>query len=186
MVKPIEIETERLLLRQWRNSDLEPFAQLNGDPHVMVHFPSILERKQSDELAHRCRELILQRGWGFWAVELKTCGTFIGFLGLHIPSADLPFSPCVEIGWRLAASHWGKGYATEGGWAALRVAFEQLNLAEVVSFTTLDNRRSRRVMERLGMRDNAETFEHPAIPLGHSLRAHCLYRLSKTDWQAAQ
>ncbi|MCG8029062.1 MAG: GNAT family N-acetyltransferase [Candidatus Thiodiazotropha taylori] len=186
MVNPIEIFTQRLLLRPWRSSDLEPFAQLNADPEVMSYFPDTLSREQSDDLAQRCQQLIQQRGWGFWAVEHKRSDTFIGFLGLHVPSADLPFSPCVEIGWRLAKTHWGSGYATEGGRAALQVAFDQLNLDEVVSFTAVANRRSRRVMERLGMGDSAENFEHPAIPPGHHLRQHCLYRITNAAWQAAQ
>ncbi|MCG7893631.1 MAG: GNAT family N-acetyltransferase [Candidatus Thiodiazotropha taylori] len=186
MVNPIEISTQRLLLRPWRSSDLEPFAQLNADPEVMSYFPDTLSREQSDDLAQRCQQLIQQRGWGFWAVEHKSSDTFIGFLGLHVPSADLPFSPCVEIGWRLAQSHWGSGYATEGGRAALQVAFDQLNLEEVVSFTAVGNRRSRRVMERLGMGDSTENFEHPAIPPGHHLRQHCLYRITHAAWQVAQ
>jgi RimJ/RimL family protein N-acetyltransferase len=186
MIKTIEIETERLILRQWRNSDLEPFASLNADDQVMAYFPAKLDRKQSDDLAQRCEALIDQRGWGFWAVELKSHKRFIGFLGLHIPSADLPFSPCVEIGWRLAVSHWGRGYATEGGRAALQVAFDRLNLPEIVSFTANGNSRSRRVMERLGMEDSAENFDHPAIPSEHHLRLHCLYRLSKAAWLATQ
>ncbi|MEW8625043.1 MAG: GNAT family N-acetyltransferase [Candidatus Thiodiazotropha sp.] len=186
MLSPIEISTERLFLRQWRSTDLEPFAYLNADPEVMTYFPATLSRKQSDELAQRCQRLIQQRGWGFWAVEHKSSGKFIGFLGLHVPSADLPFSPCVEIGWRLAQSHWGNGYATEGGRAALQVAFGQLSLEEVVSFTTVGNRRSRRVMEKLGMGDSAETFEHPAIPPGHHLRTHCLYRITNAAWLVSQ
>ncbi|MES9940965.1 MAG: GNAT family N-acetyltransferase [Candidatus Thiodiazotropha sp. 6PLUC2] len=186
MGKPTELETDRLSLRQWKRSDLEPFAHLNADPQVMAYFPAPLNRIESDAIADRCQKLIQQRGWGFWAVELRERQTFIGFVGLHVPSAALPFSPCVEIGWRLAASHWGKGYATEAANSALKFGFQQLGLQEVVSFTAIGNSRSRRVMERLGMSDTASNFEHPAVPQGHPLREHALYRLSKEDWLSAQ
>ena len=184
MAELIEIDTERLYLRQWREADLEPFAQLNADPQVMAYFPAPLERSESDAMAYRCRRLIEERGWGFWAVELRQTKTFIGFVGLHIPTVELPFSPCVEIGWRLAAAYWGKGYATEAAGSALQIGFERLKLSEVVSFTAMGNLRSRRVMVRLGMRDAASPFEHPAVPPGHALRTHCLYRLSREDWQS--
>lgn len=172
----IEPATTRLLLRQWRSSDRAPFAELNGDPRVMEFFPSPLTREQSDAMADRCEALINERGWGFWAVELKSSGSFIGFVGLHIPAAQLPFSPCTEVGWRLAFSYWGYGYATEAASAALRVGFESLGLKEIVSFTTVANRRSRAVMERLGMKESG-VFEHLSVPVGNPLREHCLYRV---------
>jgi RimJ/RimL family protein N-acetyltransferase len=149
----------------------------------MEFFPTPLTRAESDALADRCQTYIAERGWSFWAVETKSTPEFIGFVGLHTP-ADLPFSPCVEVGWRLAAKHWGKGFATEAARGALRVAFERLRLLEVVSFTTIGNFRSRAVMERLGMIDTEKTFEHPKIPVGHALRNHCLYRLSRERWLA--
>jgi RimJ/RimL family protein N-acetyltransferase len=186
MANPFTLTTKRLNLRQWQERDLEPFSQLNADPQVMAYFPAPLDRAESDALAHRCKDLIQQRGWGFWAVELRHSKEFVGFLGLHIPRDDLPCSPCVEIGWRLAVTHWGKGYATEAASDVLRFGFERLGLSEVVSFTTIGNLRSRRVMERLGMRDTISTFEHPAIPAGDPLRTHCLYRLSKGEWQSHQ
>jgi RimJ/RimL family protein N-acetyltransferase len=164
MNRSAEILTRRLHLRQWRDSDLEPFAQLNADPLVMAYFPSPLQRDESDAIARRCRELIDQQGWGFWAVELQESESFIGFVGLHEPRPDLPFSPCVEIGWRLASHYWGKGYATEAARYALQFGFEKLALPEVVSFTVTGNLRSRHVMERLGMHDTETTFEHPALP----------------------
>jgi len=108
---PIEFQTTRLLLRQWTPADRAPFATMNADPRVMRHFPALLSRAESDAMADRCQALIEERGWGFWAVELKASGAFIGFVGLHTPSATLPFSPCVEIGWRLAADYWGQGSA---------------------------------------------------------------------------
>jgi RimJ/RimL family protein N-acetyltransferase len=174
----IEPETARLQLRQWRESDRFPFAQLNADPRVMEYFPATLDRASSDAMVDRCQALIAKQGWGFWAVELKEIGEFIGFVGLHRPTAELPFSPCVEVGWRLVYDYWGKGYATEAAKAALKVGFETLELVEIVSFTAVINQRSRAVMERLGMHEAAETFEHPLVPVGHRLRQHCLYRLS--------
>lgn len=179
---PIEFETERLRLRQWRDADRAPFAALNADPKVMAFFPAPLTRAQSDAMAARCQTLIAARGWGFWAVETKSTSTFIGFVGLHTPAAELPCSPCVEIGWRLAAIHWGKGFATEAARGALRVGFERIGLPEIVAFTPIGNSRSRAVMERLGMRAANETFEHPDVPVGHALRAHCLYRLTRAQW----
>lgn len=182
MAELIEFDTERLRLRQWCAEDREPFAQLNADPKVMEFFPTVLDRTESDALADRCRDLIAERGWSFWAVEVKQTRAFIGFVGLHIPIPELPFSPCVEIGWRLALRHWGKGFATEAARGALRVGFEQLGFPEIVSFTPLGNLRSRAVMERLGMCESAQTFEHPSIPMGNTLRQHCLYRLSRRQW----
>jgi RimJ/RimL family protein N-acetyltransferase len=171
-----EIETERLLLRQWRPSDLPFFARMNADGEVMRFFPAKLSESESNAMANRCRDLIEERGWGFWAAEEKSSNSFIGFIGLHAPTADLPFSPCVEVGWRLARRHWGQGFATEGASAALAFAFDVLALPEVVAFTTIDNERSQRVMERLGMQRDALTFQHPSLPSGHPLREHCLYR----------
>lgn len=180
----IALETPRLRLRQWRDEDFAPFAALNADPQVMAHFPAPLERAQSDALAARCRELIDAQGWGFWATEIKATGEFIGFVGLHRPTAELPFSPCVEIGWRLARRFWQQGYASEAARAALHFAFDDLTLDEVVAFTALGNLRSQAVMTRLGMQRAATTFEHPAVPAGHPLREHCLYRLTREACQA--
>ncbi len=179
----LEFETERLLLRQWRKPDLAPFAALNADHRVMRYFPRPLSRTQSDEMAERCRNLIAERGWGLWVAELKTSGTFIGVVGLHRPIPQLPCAPCTEIAWRLAFDYWGRGLATEAARGALRVGFETLGYAEIVSFTALGNRRSRAVMERLGMVLQAQTFEHPLMPLGSPLREHCLYRLARGHWQ---
>jgi RimJ/RimL family protein N-acetyltransferase len=176
--EPIEFETSRLRLRQWRIADREPFAALCADPRVMEFFPSVLSRSESDALAERAAALIAKRGWGFWAAELKATGQFIGFVGLHTPTAQLPFSPCVEVGWRLAFAHWGQGLATEAATAVVAVGFHTLLLEEIVSFAVVGNRRSRAVMERLGMRPSG-TFEHPQLPEGSPLRLHCLYRLSK-------
>ncbi len=183
MAEPIEFNTDRLRLRQWRGADREPFAALNADPKVMEFFPAPLDRAASDAMADRCQALIAERGWGFWAVELKHTNEFIGFVGLHIPSAELPFSPCVEVGWRLALRYWGKGFATEAARGSLRVGFELLGLPEIVSFAAVHNVKSRAVMERLGMREAVSTFEHPGVPADSPLRQHCLYRLSREQWR---
>ncbi len=102
MTERQNLQTERLILRQWQDSDDDPFATLNADPEVMRHFPSTLNRDESDKLANRIRNNIADNGWGFWAVQGKGSGQFIGFVGLNRPQADLPFNPCVEVGWRLA------------------------------------------------------------------------------------
>ncbi|MDR9468903.1 GNAT family N-acetyltransferase [Marinospirillum sp.] len=173
-------ETPRLLLRQWQPEDREPFAAMNADPKVMKYFPRTFGREESDRIAQLCEELIRQLGWGFWALELKETGEFIGFTGLHAPTDPLPFVPCIEIGWRLAKSHWGKGYATEAARAALKVGFEQLHLEEILSFAAVGNQASVAVMQRLGM-EFVEHFEHPALPEGHPLRPHLLYKKVNPD-----
>ncbi len=144
----------------------------------MEHFPSVLTREQSDAMVASIREAMQRNGFGFWAVEVPGTADFVGFVGLSVPSFEAPFMPCVEIGWRIAYGQWDKGIATEGARAALDAAFGELGLSEVVSFTVTDNTRSRRVMERLGMRhDPREDFDHPAITEGHPLRRHVLYRV---------
>lgn len=176
-----EIDTERLLLRQWHFGDFPAFARMNADEEVMRFLPARLSEHESNAMAQRCCDLIEQRGWGFWAAQEKSSNSFIGFIGLHIPTANLPFSPCVEIGWRLARHSWGEGFATEGARAVLAFAFNELSLSEVVAFTTLSNERSERVMKRLGMQRDELTFQHPALPEGHPMREHCLYRASVTN-----
>jgi RimJ/RimL family protein N-acetyltransferase len=174
----IEFETERLHLRQWKSADRAPFAALNDDPRVMEYFPSRLSRAESDAMADRCESLIHERGWGLWATELKESGEFIGYVGLHTLETQFPFSPCVEIGWRLAFEHWRKGLATEAAKEALRIGFQRLGFTEIVSFTAVNNRRSRAVMERLGMTESG-LFEHPNVPEESGLRLHCLYRVGQ-------
>jgi RimJ/RimL family protein N-acetyltransferase len=183
MTSIIEVTTHRLLLRQWRDEDLPLFARINADPQVMKYFPSVLSIEQSNAMAHNLRAVISQKGWGFWAVELAASGEFIGFVGLNEPAYELPFAPCVEVGWRLAKAYWGRGYATEAGRAALAVAFDALALPEVVSFTPVPNKKSRAVMERLGMTDARQNFMHPAVPEKHPLREHVLYRITHAEWQ---
>jgi RimJ/RimL family protein N-acetyltransferase len=173
-----ELTTERLLLRRWRAADRAPFAALNADAEAMRYFPAPLARVESDALAERAAAQVDRHGWGLWAVELRARGAFIGFTGLARATFEAPFTPAVEIGWRLAPSAWGRGYATEAARAAAAFAFEQLGIDELVSFTAAANARSRAVMERLGMtRDPAEDFNHPAVPAGE-LRRHVLYRLA--------
>jgi len=182
VIPAIEIYTDRLRLRQWRESDREPFAAMNTDPAVMEFFPALQTRAASDASIDAWRAQFADRGWSNWAVELLQTGEFIGFVGLSVPRRILPFSPCVEVGWRLALRHWGHGFATEAARAALRMGFERLHLPEVVSFTAVGNLRSRAVMERIGMHDALEDFEHPGVPEGHSLRLHCLYRITAAQW----
>lgn len=178
--RPVARRTERLLLRQWREDDREPFAAMNADPEVMRHFPSVLDREASDGVLDRLRAAVDDQGWGLWAVERLDTGHLLGFTGLSVPRHPLPFMPCVEVGWRLARSAWGHGFATEAAREALRVGFDELGLDEVVSFAVVGNTASRAVMERLGLtRDPADDFDHPALPVGHPLRRHVLYRLRR-------
>lgn len=184
MTQLIEIETERLKLRQWKEADFPVFARINADPEVMQYFPNTYSEQESNAWAIKIQTLINQRGWGLWALETKSDGVFIGFVGLHIPIVKLPFSPCIEIGWRLAKASWGKGYATEAAKAALNIAFEKLKLTEIVSFTAVSNTRSRAVMERLHMENVNQNFFHPSVPEGSAVREHVLYKLSKARWQS--
>jgi len=183
MPTPIEFDTPRLAFRVWQPRHRPPFAALNADPEVMEFFPAPLTAEQSDERVDGMLAHFAARRWGNWAVELRESGQFIGFIGLSVPRFEMPFGPCVEIGWRLCREAWGHGYATEGATACLRVGFEQLGLDEIVSFTALRNRRSSAVMERIGMTNAGADFDHPAVPDAHPLRRHCLYRLTRSEWQ---
>lgn len=179
----IEPSTPRLVLRQWEERDRAPFAALNADPLVMEHFPAVLTQDESDTLMNRCIEKLQSDGYGRWAVEVKTSGQFIGFVGLEMPTWEARFTPCTEIGWRLARSGWGHGYATEAANGVLARAFGALRLDEAVSFTTSGNARSRQVMQRIGMmRDASGDFDHPCVQDG-PLRRHVLYRLGRADWE---
>lgn len=176
----IDITTPRLRLRRWQVADREPFAALNADPRVMEHFPALLTRAESDAMADRIEAHFAQYGYGLWAVEVLGGAPFVGCVGLSHPRFEAAFTPCVEIGWRLAAEHWGHGYATEAARAAVRYGFEVIGLAAIVSITVPANVRSRRVMEKLGMlHDPAEDFDHPLLPAGHPLSRHVLYRLPR-------
>ena len=177
------LTTSRLLLRHWRASDLAPFGRLNGDPRVMQFFPNALTSEQSDDLARRMQKALAERQFGFWAVEAPGVSDFIGFVGLGAPSFKAHFTPCVEVGWRLAAEYWGCGYASEAASAALRHAFATVKLDEVVSFTIAANRRSIAVMQRIGMSSApSDDFDRPDLPEGHPVRRHLLYRMRKSEW----
>jgi RimJ/RimL family protein N-acetyltransferase len=210
-IVPNLLTTQRLILRPWRETDREGFARLNDDPAVMEFMPRRLSRDESDATAASIQAAIERRGWGFWAVEVKGgggggvhaagegvaagaahaadegaaahAGAFIGFVGLSVPSFTSHFTPCVEIGWRLAKEHWGNGYASEAAAACLRFGFEKLKLRQIVAFTVPLNKRSIGVMKRIRMsRDPADDFDHPKLSEGHPLRRHVLYRIDRSDW----
>jgi ribosomal-protein-alanine N-acetyltransferase len=193
MLKIKPLRTTRLTLREWRASDREPFACMNADARVMEFLPAPLTRAESDALADRIEAHFREHGFGLFAAELRAeahgnvrggagadNGAFIGWIGLSVPRFEAHFTPCVEIGWRLAADYWGRGVATEGARAVARHAFAELGLDEIVSFTVAENVRSTRVMQKLGMtRNPGDDFDHPALPPGHPLRRHVLYRLQR-------
>jgi ribosomal-protein-alanine N-acetyltransferase len=172
------LETGRVSLRAWRDGDRAPFAAMNADPRVMEHFPETMTGAQTDDQMERIIDG-WRRGYGLWAAEERRTGNFIGFVGLSSPTWEAPFTPCIEIGWRLCFDAWGHGYATEAAqhvveWARTHV--EAPN-AQLVSFTTLANERSRRVMEKLGFtHDDGDNFDHPALAQWE-LRRMVLYRL---------
>jgi RimJ/RimL family protein N-acetyltransferase len=175
-------QTDRLLLRHWRDSDRQPFSAINADQRVMEFMPALLSREESDRFADRIASQFLEHGFGLYAAELREDHSFIGYVGLAVPAFSAHFTPCVEIGWRLSADHWNQGLATEGAKAVLRHAFEILELNEVVSFTVPANVRSRRVMEKLGMmHDEAGDFDYPNFAEDHVFRRHVLYRIRRPD-----
>ena len=180
MTEVTRLRTERLVLRDWRDDDRAPFAALNDDPAVMEHFPSHLTREASDAMVDRITAFLHEHGWGLWAVEVADTGEFVGFTGLSIPRFDAPFMPCVEVGWRLARSAWGHGYATEAARASVAHGFDSLGLDEIVAMVVPANERSQGVMRKLGMtRDETADFDHPLIPEGSRVRRHRLYRLRR-------
>lgn len=175
-----ELRTERLILRKWRDEDLDPFAVLNSDPEVMQFMPKLLSRNECAARIQGIRDHFREHGFGLWAVEVRGVIPFVGFVGLSIPRFEAPFAPCVEIGWRLAREAWGQGFATEAARAAVTFGFHEVGLPEILSYTVPDNVRSRRVMERIGMtHDPAGDFDHPLLAEGHPLRKHVLYRLPR-------
>jgi RimJ/RimL family protein N-acetyltransferase len=174
------IETPRLILRGWRDEDYEPFAALNADPEVMRHFPATHTRSESDALANMNRMHIDDHGWGLWAVERKLDQAFLGFVGLANPRLPNPMHGQTEIGWRLAQHAWGRGYASEAARASLDFGFNELGLAEIISFTATENLRSQAVMQRIGMTHRPDRdFDHPSLPKGHRLERHVLYAISR-------
>lgn len=182
MTELIELTTDRLRLRQWRKDDLPAFAKLNADAEVMEYYPDTLTQLESNDMAERFEALLAFKGWGFWVVERLDEKKFMGFVGLNEPTYDLPVTPCVEIGWKLAKEYWGYGYASEAAKASLAVAFEKLDLPEVYSFTSVLNKKSQAVMERIGMINMNENFDHPMMPKGSPLREHVLYRIDEKGW----
>jgi RimJ/RimL family protein N-acetyltransferase len=185
-MRTVFLETERLVLRAWQDDDLDPLAELCADPEVMRYFPSPISREKSQLLISKCVEKQGEFGFCMAPIELKATGEFLGFVGLNKPDygAPLPFDPCVEIGWRLKQSAWGKGYASEAAREWLRFGFETISLEEIVAFTIPDNTPSQNLMTRIGMtRDTDGDFLHPALPSDHPIALHVLYRLSKKDWQ---
>ena len=178
------LTTDRLLLRRWHESDREPFAALNADPEVMRYFPSTRTRAESDGMVDRLDAAIEADGFGLWAVERRDSAAFVGFVGLSRPTFDPALVGQVEIGWRLAREAWGQGFATEAAHGVVRFASDPsgADLPGLISFTAAINEPSRRVMRRLGMtHDPADDFEHPALPPGHALRPHVLYRLRRAS-----
>jgi RimJ/RimL family protein N-acetyltransferase len=177
------LRTNRLLLRPWRDADRAPFAALNADAQVMEHTPAVMTRAASDVLLTQLRAQIDRCGFGLWAVEVteeSQAAPFVGFVGLNVPTWEAPFTPCVEVAWRLARHAWGRGYATEAARAAIDDGFGRLGFAEILAWTVPANVRSWRVMERLGMvRSPDDDFDHPSLPEGHPLRRHVLYRLKR-------
>jgi RimJ/RimL family protein N-acetyltransferase len=184
---PSAMETKRLKLRSWHHADLQSFAAMNADPKVCEFLPSTLTFEESRNFLQRIRAHHKKHGFGLWAIELKDGESFIGFTGLYIPSLEAHFTPCIEVGWRLAFSHWGKGYATEAAQAALAFGFMRLGLREIVAYTAAVNHRSRAVMERLSMTYNpSDDFDHPALPIGHRLRRHVLHRIEASMFSASR
>jgi len=172
----------RVRLRPWRAEDREPFARMNADVRVMEFFRAPLGRGESDAMVDRIQGHFDEHGFGLWAIEVPSTAPFVGFCGLTMARFNAAFTPCTEVGWRLAFEHWRHGYATEAAKAVLAHGFERLDLSEIVSFTAVANARSRAVMERLGMRhDPADDFDHPGLPLEHPFARQVLYRLSNTQ-----
>jgi RimJ/RimL family protein N-acetyltransferase len=181
-----EIRTPRLRLRSWRDDDFEAYAAMNADPRVMEFFPGVVSREESQTRFALGQARMAEHRYGFWPVEVIGGAPFIGMVGLANPDFSAPFLPAVEIGWRLAAEHWGRGYATEAARAVLAYGFERLALSEIVAFTTPTNVRSRRVMDKLGMRCSpGDDFLHPKLPDGHPLQPHVLYRLPRAAFRPA-
>lgn len=181
------ITTERLILRKFTPDDSDAFGAMNGDPQVMRYFPAIMTREASDGFLKRAIENWETVGFSWFALEMRDSGKLIGFTGLSRPPYETPFTPCVEIGWRLVPSAWGKGLACEAAHASLTFGFSDLAMDEIVSFTTVTNQPSQNLMKRIGMHRNPmDNFDHPMLANDHPLRAHVLYRLSREEWLATR
>ncbi len=177
------IKTDRLILRPWHEGDLQTFAELNADTRVMEHFPSIRTFKETVKEYESIQEHFKTHGYGWWAVSEKDKTKFIGFIGLRYIDFPAPFTPAIEVAWRLKFDYWGKGYATEGAIASLDYGFKVLKLPEIISFTSVSNIRSQAVMERIGMHhDPKDDFNHPKLSNEHKLSRHVLYRIGINEW----
>ena len=175
----IYLATTRLRLRDWQESDLEPFSQLNADEQVMRYFPKTLSTEETKEFYLLIESEFKEHGFGLYAVETKVNGDFIGFIGFHRATFHADFTPCIEIGWRLKKEAWGYGYATEGAVACLDYGFANLGFNEVYSFTADINTPSKKVMTKIGMRF-IKMFHHPKVEKGNPLSPHVLFHTSKT------
>ncbi|MCQ4331816.1 GNAT family N-acetyltransferase [Stutzerimonas stutzeri] len=183
----LELDSLRLRLRGWRDDDLDPLTEMCADPRVMRYFPALLSRDDCAAAMARCRMHFARHGFGFWALERKDDGRFIGLTGLAWSRLDLPFCPAVEIAWRLVRDQWRQGLGREAAQASLACAFERLQLQEVVAYTAAINEPSRQLMSALGMQHEAQhDFEHPDVAEGHPLRAHVLYRITRENWNDAR
>lgn len=183
MTKIYELETERLRLRQWTVEDYPAFAELNGHAEVMEHFPNTLSQTESDNFASKVQNMIEEQGWGLWAMEEKSSQSFMGYTGLNKVPETLPFSPALEIGWRMSNKFWGKGYATEAAKKVLEFSFTELEKDEICSFTAVTNKKSSSVMERIGMTNLKRNFMHPHVADGHRLKEHVLYTITQSQWK---
>lgn len=180
------LSTDRLILREWRDSDLSSLYKMVSDPDVMEFFPSILSEIEAQDFLKAIQEKMNQHGWGMWACELKDTQEVIGFVGLNIPKDDFYFNPCVEIGWRLRKEFWHQGLAQEAAREALKFGFTELNLDKIVAFTTVTNLPSQALMERLNMVKNPQHFNHPRLAEDHPLAEHVLYELTRDSWLSLQ
>lgn len=181
----IYYETERLILREWQDKDFDPFFALNQDLEVMRYFPNIFSHQETVDLVTKIKIKFNINGFGFYSCELRDTGQFIGSIGLNVPDFSAHFTPCVEVGWRVAKEFWGQGLAVEASQKCLEIGFNQFGLDEIVSFTAKINHNSQRVMQKLGMTNNeAEDFEHPKLNSNHPLALHVLYRMSRSLWLA--
>jgi RimJ/RimL family protein N-acetyltransferase len=179
----IYYETERLFLREWQDKDFEPFFALNQDVDVMRYFPNVFSHQETVDLVTKIKNKFRAHDFGFYSCELKNTGQFIGSIGLNVPDFSAHFTPCVEVGWRVAKEFWGQGLAVEASQKCLEIGFNQFGLDEIVSFTAKINTNSQRVMQKLGMTNNeAEDFHHPKLDHNHSLALHVLYRMPKSLW----
>ena len=184
---PEQLVTDRLLLRRWRDDDLEPFAAMNADPEVMRWFPSTMTRESSDAWVRDRAVQTFDEGGGLWALERRDTAAFVGFTGCLWQRYDASFTPALEVGWRLVREHWGLGFAPEAAAASLDDVFGRGVVDEVVSTTTVRNVNSRRVMTKLGMtHDPADDFDHPNVDVDSPVRPHVLYRLRAADWRAGR